>query len=112
MKDLTWEDWERMSKTAQPQSGVLPGCWNEGKMVGYAKCMISKVKPLEDRIKELEEALNETISHIYNIEEDGEWPKVEQYEGMYTDLIGRAFVEGKILRSRLTIIENLIDSKI
>jgi|SRR5690348_16997431 len=46
--ELTYSDWKSLSEIKPPpeelksrvNSGVMRGCWAEGEMVGYARCMI------------------------------------------------------------------------
>ena len=51
-------DWEKISKIAKPSStgsnfrDIVRGGWSEGEMVGYASCMIEKVKPLQQDASE------------------------------------------------------------
>jgi hypothetical protein len=41
--------WERLSKKEPPQDNKCAhaGCWADGEMVGFARCMVQKVIPLE-----------------------------------------------------------------
>ena len=45
-------NWEEIAKYPKPPDNKCAhaGCWSEGEMVGYAKCMIQKVKPLESKL--------------------------------------------------------------
>jgi hypothetical protein len=43
-------DWEKMAEKKPPtqhESWAWQGCWADGELTGFAKCMVKKVKPLE-----------------------------------------------------------------
>lgn len=48
-------DWEKLSQKQAPKElpGAYHGCWLEGEMVGYARCMVRKVLPLQAELAEL-----------------------------------------------------------
>jgi hypothetical protein len=55
MCDGSEPDWGKMIlKKAPDLPGAYAGCWLDGEMTGYARCMVKHVKPLQQRIKELE----------------------------------------------------------
>ncbi len=45
-------NWEEIVKIKKPADNKCAhaGCWSEGEMVGFARCMIEKVKPLESKL--------------------------------------------------------------
>lgn len=48
-------NWEELAKIQRPElPNPIPGAWLQGEMVGYARCMVKKVKPLQSRIEELQ----------------------------------------------------------
>lgn len=54
-------DWENIAKIKKPEDkgkGPFEGCWQEGEMVGYAKCMITKVRELRDQLSKERENSN------------------------------------------------------
>lgn len=52
-------DWEKIAKMPKPADNKCAhaGCWSEGEMVGYAKCMVEKFIPATSRVQALEEEL-------------------------------------------------------
>lgn len=49
---LTKEEWQRITEIKPPTEamrGVYQGCWAEGEMVGFARCMIQYVYPMRER---------------------------------------------------------------
>lgn len=45
-------NWEEIIKIKKPADNKCAhaGCWSEGEMVGFARCMVEKVKPLESKL--------------------------------------------------------------
>jgi hypothetical protein len=48
-------NWEELSKIQKPEINTPPmaGCWLQGEMVGFARCMVKRVKPLQEEIARL-----------------------------------------------------------
>lgn len=48
-------NWEELSKIQKPEINAPPmaRCWLEGEMVGFARCMVKRVKPLQEEIARL-----------------------------------------------------------
>lgn len=51
-QEIEEPNWEEIAKIPKPHDNKCAhaGCWSEGEMVGFAKCMIQKVKPLESKL--------------------------------------------------------------
>lgn len=51
-QEIEEPSWDEIAKYPKPQDNKCAhaGCWSEGEMVGFAKCMIQKVKPLEAKL--------------------------------------------------------------
>ena len=51
-QEIEEPNWEEIAKIPRPSDNKCAhaGCWSEGEMVGFAKCMIQKVKPLESKL--------------------------------------------------------------
>lgn len=50
-------DWQKLSEKKMPDDKKgypAGGCWLDGKMVGFAECMVKKVAPLQSRVSDLE----------------------------------------------------------
>jgi hypothetical protein len=55
-------DWEAMAKKEPPKeikNNAWPGCWADGEMAGFARCMVKEVKPLQTELKSLRDQLAE-----------------------------------------------------
>jgi hypothetical protein len=66
-------DWEKMAEKKVPtqhEGWAWQGCWADGEMTGFARCMVQKVKPLEEenaRLRKLvEKAFNEGFGEGYS----------------------------------------------
>lgn len=49
IEEPNWEEIAKMKKPADNHCAHA-GCWSEGEMVGFARCMVEKVKPLESKL--------------------------------------------------------------
>lgn len=79
-------DWEEMAKKRPPtqhESWAWQGCWADGEMTGFARCMVKKAKPLEQSKAELIAALEQAIPTIHNLSVPGV-SYVEYQEGLKT----------------------------
>jgi len=58
------EYWTVVSQTKKPEDNKCAhaGCWSQGEMTGYAKCMIDKYFPLQSELTKLREE-NERLQH-------------------------------------------------
>jgi len=57
-------NWEELAKNQAPPDNKCAhaGCWGEGEMVGFARCMVKKVMPLEKQISDQDKiATNRTV---------------------------------------------------
>lgn len=51
---FTKEEWQRITEIKPPTEamrGAYQGCWAEGEMVGFARCMIKHVFPLKESLR-------------------------------------------------------------
>lgn len=48
IEDISKDDWIKWSKKEPPKKmkGAYQGCWLDGEMAGYARCMVENVLPL------------------------------------------------------------------
>jgi hypothetical protein len=55
----TAPDWDQLAAIQRPDNlpGAYSGCWLQGEMVGFSRCMVKVVKPLEDEVKRLKEII-------------------------------------------------------
>jgi hypothetical protein len=71
-------NWEQLAKIQRPElPNPIPGAWLQGEMVGYARCMIKKVKPLTESIASL-------TSQIEQLQKSLELERVECDNGKAT----------------------------
>lgn len=52
-------DWDKLAAIKRPDDlpGAYSGCWLQGEMVGFSRCMVKVVKPLEEEVKRLKEII-------------------------------------------------------
>jgi hypothetical protein len=50
-------NWHKISEIKKPQGGVLPGCWEEGRMVGYSQAILDIKNKLHKRIDKCEDII-------------------------------------------------------
>jgi hypothetical protein len=69
-------DWETLALKQPPQeikNNAWPGCWADGEMTGFARCMVKKVKPLQEENARLrspiEKAFYENNGYQYTWEQ-------------------------------------------
>lgn len=84
-------NWEELAKKQAPQDNKCAhaGCWLEGEMVGFARCMVKKAIPMQARIKELEDAqtgLKDRILEAY-YKKCKSWPRQDDFNRMLSDVL-------------------------
>jgi len=66
-------DWEAMAKKQPPtqhEGWAWQGCWADGEMTGFARCMVKKVIPIEKEIQQLREQLQAKESELMEAHEN------------------------------------------
>lgn len=65
-------DWQKIAQMKCPEDTkqAHAGCWSEGEMVGFAKCMVSKVEPLLSTVKRLQEENEQYKEALKQISEE------------------------------------------
>lgn len=81
-------EWVLMSKIEKPKDNKHhhAGCWNEGEMVGYSKCMVDVVIPMCKKILAARDAhiagnLDEVYHQLYSIASPN-FDKTEPWQDM------------------------------
>lgn len=72
-------NWEELAaKQAPPDNKCAhAGCWGEGEMVGFARCMVKRVKPLEKQLIDQDKiATNRTVEEAISV--------IRSFDKLYT----------------------------
>lgn len=104
-KKCSTPDWEELSKRKRPEdtkdNKAWAGAWLEGEMVGYARCMIEKVKPLESKLSSLREQLK-AADEVMIFVEAAVSPEIIQNQSYFVERANDALEKYNLLKSPKT----------